>query len=80
MKNAEVLKKLISESGMSIKEFAATCRITPTTCYNILRKGVIRVDTAIKICTALNGRNGIEPHQRVNSSIFEYMMPGDPKK
>lgn len=55
MDKAKVLKKLISQSGMSIKSFSKKCGIPSTTLYSILSRGVGKasVDVIIKICFCL---------------------------
>ncbi|HHY42538.1 MAG TPA: helix-turn-helix transcriptional regulator [Thermoanaerobacterales bacterium] len=56
MKRAEIVKKLIKETGLSLKAFAEKANIPYTTLYSILERGVgnASVDNVIKICRALN--------------------------
>lgn len=55
MKRSEILRKLIDETGMSIKTFAEHVGIPYTTLYSILERGVGRasIDNVLKICKAL---------------------------
>lgn len=55
MEKAAVLKKLIEETGMSMKAFSEKVGIPYTTLYSILERGVGKasVDNVIKICKAL---------------------------
>lgn len=40
MKRAEIVKKLIKETGLSLKAFAEKANIPYTTLYSILERGV----------------------------------------
>ena len=49
MKNAEVIRKYLDDFDMSVTDFAKLIKVTRATVHNILRKGIIRIDTAEKI-------------------------------
>ncbi|OKP76461.1 hypothetical protein A3842_17485 [Paenibacillus sp. P3E] len=55
MQRAEVLKKLIEETGLNIKAFAEKAGLPYTTLRSILMRGVggASVDNVIKVCRAL---------------------------
>lgn len=56
MNREEILKQLISETGLSMKAFAKKAGIPYTTLYSILERGVGKasIDNVIKICKALD--------------------------
>lgn len=55
MKRTETIKKLIKDTGMSLKAFSEKANIPYTTLYSILERGVgnASVDNVIKICKTL---------------------------
>lgn len=55
MKRADIIKKLISEKGMNMKEFAKYIDMPYSTFYSILQRGLSQaaVDNVIKICKGL---------------------------
>lgn len=55
MTREDVLRHLISETGLSMKAFAEKAGIPYTTLYSILERGVGKasIDNVIKICKAL---------------------------
>lgn len=55
MKRTEIIRKLIEETGLSLKAFSEKANIPYTTLYSILERGVGKasVDNVIKICRAL---------------------------
>lgn len=55
MERAKVLKKLIGETGLSLKAFAKKTDIPYTTLYSILDRGVGKasIDNVLKICRTL---------------------------
>lgn len=56
MKRADVIKKLISKKGMSLKSFAKSIDMPYSTFYSILQRGLSQaaVDNVIKICKGLD--------------------------
>lgn len=55
MEKARIIRHLIDESGLSVKEFAARASIPYTTLRSILERGIgnASVNNVIKICKAL---------------------------
>ena len=56
MERANILERLIKNTGMSIKAFSQKCGIPYTTLYTILKNGVSKasVDTILTVCQELN--------------------------
>lgn len=56
MKRSEVLKRLISETGLSMRAFAEKAGIPNTTLHSMLERGIgnASVDNVIKVCKALD--------------------------
>lgn len=56
MKKAEILKKLIAEKGIGLREFSRQADLPYTTLRSILERGAGKasVDNILKICKALN--------------------------
>ena len=55
MERAKILRKLIENTGLSIKAFSEKANVPYTTLFSILERGVSKasVDNVIKICRAL---------------------------
>lgn len=55
MKRTEIIKRLIKDTGISLKAFSEKADIPYTTLYSILERGVgnASVDNVIKICKTL---------------------------
>ena len=55
MKRTEILKKLISETGLSMRAFSEKTNIPNTTLHSMLGRGIgnASVDNVIKICKSL---------------------------
>lgn len=49
MKNVKILNDYIEKKGLSRIEFTQMCDLSQATIYNILRNGIMRIDTARKI-------------------------------
>ena len=56
MRREDIIKKLISEKGMSLKSFAKSIDMPYSTFYSILKRGLSQaaVDNVIKICKGLD--------------------------
>lgn len=56
MKMARVIERLLFERGISIRELARRCNLSPSTVYSMLKRGVkpSSVTTVITICQALD--------------------------
>lgn len=55
MEKAKILRKLIDESGMSIRAFSEQCGLPESTVYTILKKGAgkANVNNVIAMCKTL---------------------------
>jgi len=55
MKRTEILKKLINETGLSMRAFSEKTNIPNTTLYSMLDRGIgnASVDNVIKVCKSL---------------------------
>ncbi|MDT8715471.1 helix-turn-helix transcriptional regulator [Clostridium sp. 19966] len=56
MEREQILKKLIQETGLSMKAFSEKAGLPNTTLYSMLERGIGKaaVDNVIKVCRALN--------------------------
>ncbi len=76
MKRTEIIKRLIKDTGISLKAFSEKADIPYTTLYSILERGVgnASVDNVIKICKTL-GITVEELEEMANSDDIEVKKP-----
>lgn len=70
MERTKVIRRLIKDTGLSLKAFAEKANVPYTTLYSILERGVgnASVDNVIKICKAL-GITIEELEEMANSDV-----------
>ena len=74
MKRTEILKKLINETGLSMRAFSEKTNIPNTTLHSMLNRGIgnASVDNVIKVCKSL----GITVEQLEEMAENNRQVPG----
>jgi len=74
MKRTEILKKLINETGLSMRAFSEKTNIPNTTLFSMLNRGIgnASVDNVIKVCKSL----GITVEQLEEMAENNRQVPG----
>lgn len=77
MKRTEILKKLINETGLSMRAFSEKTNIPNTTLHSMLNRGIgnASVDNVIKVCKSLEITvEQLEEMAENNRQVPSYLM------